>query len=81
MCQEVVKIKKREPGSFYFEITVEAMTFEGAHNPPYYLVNATFSNYAGNWEETNFAAKKMERIEGRKCRKPVQYPLEINILN
>ncbi|MDQ0896432.1 MULTISPECIES: DUF3888 domain-containing protein [unclassified Paenibacillus] len=49
-CQKILEIKRLEQGQFYFEVTLEAMTFKGAHNPPNDIVTVKISNYpTGNW--------------------------------
>jgi hypothetical protein len=75
-CQQIIKVKKRDPGSFYFSITVQVQTFEGAHNPPYDLVTITFNNFSGGWKETNFESRRLNPEEMIRCRNPVLQPLE-----
>ncbi|MBB4822816.1 hypothetical protein HNO89_000034 [Sporosarcina luteola] len=42
-CEKVIEIeKKKEPS--YFNVTVQLITFEGAHDFPFDLVTITFSN-------------------------------------
>lgn len=38
---KIISIKRLEPGSFYFEITISVTTFKGPHNPPYGLETTT----------------------------------------
>jgi len=38
---KITNIKRLEPGSFNFEITVSVTTFKGPHNPPYGLETVT----------------------------------------
>ncbi|MGO5067426.1 DUF3888 domain-containing protein [Clostridium sporogenes] len=44
---KITNIKRLEPGSFNFEITVSVTTFKGPHNPPYGLETVTikFDNF------------------------------------
>ncbi|QFF99296.1 DUF3888 domain-containing protein [Psychrobacillus glaciei] len=42
-CQQILKIEKKiEPS--HFNVTVQLITFEGAHDFPFDLVTITFSN-------------------------------------
>lgn len=57
---EVLKVKKLEPGSYDFEVTVQVTTFEGAHNPPNDLVTITFSNYHSlSWQVIDFKSRRI----------------------
>ncbi|EJO5348326.1 DUF3888 domain-containing protein [Clostridium botulinum] len=38
---KIINIKRLEPESFNFEITISVTTFKGAHNPPYGLETIT----------------------------------------
>jgi hypothetical protein len=63
--QRILKIKKLREGSFWFEVTVQVTTFEGAHNPPYELVNITFSNYrpSPSWRAIDFKSRRLKPNE------------------
>ncbi|MBA4493366.1 DUF3888 domain-containing protein [Paenactinomyces guangxiensis] len=76
-CQDVLKITKKDPGSFLFRITTQVQTFEGAHNPPYHLVTITFDNDGPGWgwNVREFKARQLAPGEKVKCRHPVELPL------
>ncbi|MPW26812.1 DUF3888 domain-containing protein [Alkalibaculum sp. M08DMB] len=38
---KIINIERLEDGSYYFKTTVQLMTFEGPHNPPYGLETLT----------------------------------------
>ncbi|HHY71636.1 MAG TPA: DUF3888 domain-containing protein [Bacillus bacterium] len=63
-CGTILQIKKLEQGSFYFDVTVQVTTFEGAHNPPNDLVTITFSNhhYPG-WRTVDFKNRRLKPNE------------------
>ncbi|WP_024834524.1 DUF3888 domain-containing protein [Ruminiclostridium josui] len=45
---KVLEIKRLEKGSFYFNIIIQVITYEGAHNPPYGLETVTIrQDYKG----------------------------------
>ncbi|WP_167578621.1 DUF3888 domain-containing protein [Jeotgalibacillus proteolyticus] len=48
-CAQILNIKKIEQGSYLFTVDVQVVTFEGAHNPPYYVINMTLSNGGPGW--------------------------------
>jgi hypothetical protein len=58
-CQKILEIKKVDPGSFYFEVTMEGMTYKGAHNPPNDIVTVKMSNYndTGKWVVKEYSIK------------------------
>ncbi|NRF89850.1 DUF3888 domain-containing protein [Paenibacillus frigoriresistens] len=70
-CQKILEIRKVDPGSFYFEVTMEGMTFKGAHNPPNVILTAKMSNYndAGKWVIKEYSIKEIPA--NYECRKPV----------
>ncbi len=70
-CQKILEIKKVDPGSFYFEVTMEGMTFKGAHNPPNDILTVTMSNYndTGKWVIKEYSIKEIP--ENYVCRKPI----------
>jgi len=63
--QRILKIKKARQGSFWFNVTVQVTTFEGAHNPPYDLVTITFSNYrlSPSWRAIDFKSRRLKPNE------------------
>lgn len=67
-CGNLIQIKKLEQGSYYFDVTVQVTTFEGAHNPPNDLVTITFSNYRSpDWRTIDFKNKRLKPNE-EQCR-------------
>ncbi len=44
-CGKITRIKKLPIGTYLFNVTVQVITFEGAHGPPNDLVKITFSNF------------------------------------
>ncbi|MCY9697332.1 DUF3888 domain-containing protein [Paenibacillus alginolyticus] len=70
-CQKILEIKKVDPGSFYFEVTMEGMTYKGAHNPPNDILTVIMSNYndTGKWVIKEYSIK--ERPANYVCRNPV----------
>lgn len=72
-CAIITKIKKLQQGSYFFDVTIQVTTFEGAHNPPNDLVTITFSNnrdYKG-WHVTNFKSKRLKENVPFKCKQPL----------
>lgn len=59
--QQILQIKRVREGSFWFDVTVQVTTFEGAHNPPNDLVTITFSNYrpSPNWQAVDFKSRRL----------------------
>jgi hypothetical protein len=71
-CQQILQIKKLEQGSYYFDVTLQVTTFEGAHNPPFDLVTIKFSNFRSpSWQTIDFKSKRLEPDEITKCRNPL----------
>ncbi|MEH6947690.1 DUF3888 domain-containing protein [Bacillus sp. JJ634] len=67
-CGNIIQIKKLEQGSYYFDVTVQVTTFEGAHNPPNDLVTITFSNHRSpNWQAVDFKSRRLKPNE-EQCR-------------
>lgn len=69
-CANILQIKKLEKGSYYFDVTVQVTTFEGAHNPPFDLVTITFSNRSIDWRIIDFKSRRLMPYEDQ-CRKPL----------
>ena len=71
-CQQILQIKKLEQGSYYFDVTVQVTTFEGAHNQPYDLVTIEFSHFRSPvWRTVNFKSRRLKPNEITKCRHPL----------
>jgi hypothetical protein len=67
-CGNILKIKRLEQGSNYFDATVQVTTFEGPHNPPNDLVTITFSNYhSPDWRAVDFKSRRLKPSE-KQCR-------------
>ncbi|AZU62574.1 DUF3888 domain-containing protein [Neobacillus mesonae] len=70
--QKILQIKKQHEGSFFFDVKVQVMTFEGAHNPPYDLITITFSNYGSpSWKTIDFKCRKLKPSEVTKSKHPL----------
>ena len=71
-CANITQIKKSRQGSYMFEVTVQVITFEGAHNPPNDLVTITFTNsdYQG-WQVIEFKSKRLKKNEKHECKQPL----------
>lgn len=60
----ILQIKKLREGSYWFNVTVQVTTFEGAHNPPYDLVTITFSNTGSeDWHAIDFKSRRLKANE------------------
>ncbi|MCR8641656.1 DUF3888 domain-containing protein [Paenibacillus sp. N1-5-1-14] len=70
-CPTILKITKREAGSYFMEITLQVETFTGAHNPPYHDVILTVNNYGRNWKLVGTSSRLKQAGESRQCRAPV----------
>ncbi|WP_391122360.1 DUF3888 domain-containing protein [Psychrobacillus sp. L3] len=71
-CANIIQIKKTQQGSYFFDVTVQVTTFEGAHNPPNDLVTITFSNSDyKDWHVINFKSKRLKENQIDKCRQPL----------
>lgn len=72
-CAQVINIKKIEQGSYLFTVDIQVVTFEGAHNPPSYVINMTFSNGGPewNWRTVKFKSKLWDSTKKVPCRDPL----------
>lgn len=73
-CLKVVNIKKPDPGSWIFEVTMEGMTYSGAHNPPHYIFTVKIikdRKTEGKWVMKEYNVRKLEPNEKIQCRRPV----------
>jgi len=72
-CGNITQIKKPpQGGSYSFNVTVQATTFEGAHNPPHDLVTITFSNEKTiEWQVIDFKRRRLKPNEITKCSHPL----------
>ncbi|NRD80864.1 DUF3888 domain-containing protein [Bacillus sp. BRMEA1] len=71
-CANILEIKKLRQGSYFFDVTVQVTTFEGAHNPPYDLVTIKFTNSDSKpWRAIEFKGRRLKPNEERKCRFPL----------
>ena len=67
-CEKIIKIERLPVGTYLFNVTVQAITFEGAHGPPNDLVTITFSNEKTlEWHAIDFKRKRLKAIEIPKC--------------
>lgn len=67
-CGKIIQVRKLEQGSYYFDVTVQVTTFEGAHNPPSDLVTITFSNHhSSEWQVIDFKSRRLKPNE-EQCR-------------
>lgn len=63
-CEKIIKIEKLPVGTYLFNVTVQAITFEDAHDPPNDLVTITFSNEKSlEWHAIDFKRKKLRENE------------------
>ncbi|MDR7002059.1 DUF3888 domain-containing protein [Neobacillus niacini] len=70
-CGKITQIKKLPQGSYLFNVTVQVITFEGAHGPPNDLVTITFSNEKTiEWQAIDFKRRRLKPNE-TKCRHPL----------
>ena len=66
------KLKSYHIGTYLFNVTVQVITFEGAHGPPNDLVTITFSNEKTiEWQAIDFKRKRLKPNEITKCRHPL----------
>ncbi|MFW0780469.1 DUF3888 domain-containing protein [Rossellomorea marisflavi] len=72
-CAQVINITKNEQGSYKFTVDLQMVTFEGAHNPPSYVVNMTLSNddSGWNWRAIKFKSKLWDPTKKVPCRDPL----------
>lgn len=67
-CDKITQIKRLPVGTYIFNVTVQMITFEGAHDPPNDLVTITFSNKKSlDWQAINFKRKRLKPNEITKC--------------
>lgn len=67
-CSKITQIKKLPIGTYLFNVTVQLITFEGAHDPPNDLVTITFSNEKSlEWHAIDFKRKRLKPNEIPKC--------------
>jgi hypothetical protein len=71
-CGKIIKIEKLPIGTYLINVTVQVITFEGAHGPPNDLVTITFSNEKSlEWHAIDFKRKRLKPNEIPKCRHPL----------
>ena len=71
-CEKIIQIKRLPVGTYLFNVTVQVITFEGAHGPPNDLVTITFSNEKTlEWHAIDFKRKRLKPNEITKCRHPL----------
>lgn len=67
-CAKIIKIERLPIGTYIFNVTVQLITFEGAHDPPNDLVTITFSNEKSlEWHVIDFKRKRLKPNEIPKC--------------
>ena len=67
-CDKIIKIEKLPTGTYIFNVTVQLITFEGAHDSPNDLVTITFSNEKSlEWHAIDFKRKRLKPNEIPKC--------------
>ena len=71
-CATITQIKKLREGSYFFDVTVQVTTFEGAHNPPNDLVTITFTNSGfDDWHVIKFDSKRLKKSDKYECKQPL----------
>ena len=62
-CEQILQIEKKvEPA--YFHVTVQLITFEGAHDFPFDIVTLTFSNINGiEWQAIDIKSRTLKPNE------------------
>lgn len=73
MCLKVIEIKKLEhPGSWYFEVKLEGVTYTGPHTPlDVFTVNVEKSvSTKLKWSLKDYKVRKFDPEEKRECREP-----------
>ncbi|MDX8363419.1 DUF3888 domain-containing protein [Cytobacillus sp. IB215316] len=64
MCHKIIRIEKLPTGTYIFNVTVQLITFEGAHSPPNDLVTITLSNEKTlEWHTIDFKRKRLKPNE------------------
>lgn len=75
MCYTLLDIKKHEPGSMMFDVKLQFITFEGAHNPPYhkFIIDVKNGGVEGKWRLINVEVEEIptDQVKNLPCRKPV----------
>ena len=67
-CGKITQIKKLPIGSYLFNVTVQVITFEGAHDYPHDLVTITLSNEKTiEWQAIDFKRKRLKPTEIPEC--------------
>ena len=67
-CGKVTQIKQLPLGSYSFNVNVQVITFEGAHDYPNDLVTITFSNEKTlEWQAIDFKSKRLKPKEIPEC--------------
>lgn len=67
-CQKIIQIKRLPVGTYLFNVTVQLITFEDAHDPPNDLVTITFNNETSlDWHAIDFKRKRLKPNEIPKC--------------
>ena len=67
-CQKIIQIKRLPVGTYLFNVTVQLITFEDAHDPPNDLVTITFNNETSlDWHVIDFKRKRLKPNEIPKC--------------
>ncbi|MGD6873081.1 DUF3888 domain-containing protein [Sutcliffiella horikoshii] len=72
-CQRVIDIKKlRHPGSWYFEVEIEFVTYTGAHNyMDIFIVTLKKDRETeGKWITQKYDVRKYDQKEKYECRSP-----------
>ena len=72
MCLKVNDIKKLEhPGSWYFEVELEGVTYSGAHTPlDIFKVTVEKLFIEGKWVMKDYKVRKFSPEEKYECRDP-----------
>ncbi|CEG27218.1 DUF3888 domain-containing protein [Bacillus sp. B-jedd] len=67
-CEKIIQIQRLPVGTYLFNVTVQLITFEDAHDPPNDLVTITFNNETSlDWHAIDFKRKRLKPIEIPKC--------------
>ncbi|PFN04672.1 DUF3888 domain-containing protein [Bacillus cereus] len=73
-CLRVIDIKKLDhPGSWLFKVTLEGMTYSGAHNPPHDIFTVTVKKdwkTEDKWVMQEYKVRKLDPDEKYECREP-----------
>lgn len=74
MCLRVIDIKKLDhPGSWYFEVNLEGVTYTGPHTPLDIFTVTVEKTHStkGEWIMKDYKVKKFDPDEKHECRDPV----------